>query len=189
MLTFNRNRILFQIDTNQTQRQLRGLGLKAPDNLKHVLLSEHNLMKLLGYANSLKPITERMFEQLVPAVERTQFDSLKLMLYDLSQDYLKCLKLLLAKKEKSEDNQLDDHSVLSGKLQDGYAWIIEKHEFLRNKVKDPTDKGTREWYNFDKFEKEVKNQIETLVKLDAQKTVGMVEVIFEKKHLDLIKLL
>jgi hypothetical protein len=30
-------------------------------------------------------------------------------------------------------------------------------------------------------------QAETLVKLDAHKAVGMCEVIFEKKHLDMIK--
>ena len=85
-------------------RQLSRLGLKAPDNLKHIVLSENNLMKLLRFANSLKPITEKMFDQLVPAAERTQFENLKLMLYDLNQDYLKCLKLLLAKKEQSDDN-------------------------------------------------------------------------------------
>lgn len=46
--------------------------------------------------------------------------------------------------------------MLSGKLQDGYAWIIEKHEFLRNRLKDPNE-DTREAYQFRIFGKEVLN--------------------------------
>lgn len=57
-----------------------------------------------------------MFEQLINVAEHTQFQNLKLMLYDLNQDYLKCLKLLLQKKENNNDDELDDSSVLNGKL-------------------------------------------------------------------------
>ena len=70
-------------------------------------------------------------------------------------------------------------------MQDGFAWIIEKHEFLRKKIKDPNEE-TKESYQFKVFEREVLKQAETLVKLNAQKTVGMVEAVFGQKHLDMI---
>ena len=50
------------MDNNQMLRQLSRNGVQASDNLKHVVVSENNLMKLLKYANSLKPISEKMFE-------------------------------------------------------------------------------------------------------------------------------
>ena len=52
-------------------------------------------------------------------------------------------------------------------------------------MKDPNEE-TKESYHFKVFEREVLKQAETLVKLNAQKTVGMVEAVFGQKHLDMI---
>ena len=47
MLSFNKSRIEIQMENNQFYRKLSKVGIKGPDNLKHVQLSEENLLKVV----------------------------------------------------------------------------------------------------------------------------------------------
>lgn len=68
---------------------------------------------------------------------------------------------------------------------DSFMWIIVKHEFLRRKMKDPKE-DTPASYQFKVFEREVLNQVETLVEEDAYKSVGICDSCFNGNHHDWI---
>jgi len=75
-------------------RRLSLAGNHAPDDQKHIVLSEQMLLMLIErcklYLNE-----QRRLDQLVKAAERTSFDNVKLVLYEANQDYLQCLKLFM----------------------------------------------------------------------------------------------
>ncbi len=52
-------------------RQLSRHGNKAPDHLKHIVVSEENLMRIIKHAHSLNPISDKQFERLIAAADRT----------------------------------------------------------------------------------------------------------------------
>lgn len=169
MLSFNKSRIEIQMENNQFYRKLSKVGIKGPDNLKHVQLSEENLLKVVKTVESLGPLPKEMIDKLILAAEETTFERLQLFLYDLNHDYLKCLKLLIA----SVNLQTE-----SSKVEKGFNWITEKHRCLKSRVQDQNEES-KDSYELKCFEREVLNQAETLVTLDPGKAVQMCEVMFE----------
>ena len=98
-------------------------------------MSEDRLMILIKKA---EPLSEVEVKQLCTVAESTSFSIIKLNLYEKQEDYLKCLKLLLTVGETKSD-------FINGKMEDGFAWIIEKHQYLQRKIKD---KGEQTNKNF-----------------------------------------
>ena len=177
MLSFNKSRIDIQMENNQFYRKLSKVGIKGPDNLKHVQLSEENLLRVVKTVESLGPLSKEMIDTLVLGAEETTFERLQLFLYDLNRDYVKCLKLLIA--------SVNLQNAESVKIEKGFAWITEKHKCLKSRIADQSEES-KDSYELKCFEREVLNKAETLVNLDPAKTVQMCEVIFESKHLDMI---
>ena len=63
----------------QLYRKLSRKGFSAPDKVKHIILSEENIMKLLL---KCEPLSKEMVAELVDQIKDTNFDSLKLILYE-----------------------------------------------------------------------------------------------------------
>lgn len=57
MLNFNKSRINVQMENNQYYRKLSKAGIKGPDNLKYIKLSEENLLKVVRTVESLGPLS------------------------------------------------------------------------------------------------------------------------------------
>ena len=78
-----------------------------------------------------EPLTKEMINELVEQIKDTDFDSLKLVLYEKQEDYIKCLKLLVETDSAS--------SFVTIKMQDRFAWILEKFMMLERRVQDPNE--------------------------------------------------
>ncbi len=50
------------MENNQFYRKLSKVGIKGPDNLKHVQLSEENLLKVVKTVESLGPLPKKMID-------------------------------------------------------------------------------------------------------------------------------
>ena len=72
----------------QMYRRLSRKGVQAPDKIKHVALSEESIMTLLRLS---EPINKDQIDRLVEGITETNFDSIKLMLYEKQENYTKCL--------------------------------------------------------------------------------------------------
>lgn len=68
-----------QMTGKQLYRKLSRQGNDAPDHLKHLTLTEENIEQLLRKS---EPLDKEEIDTLVEAMEKTQFDSLKLILYE-----------------------------------------------------------------------------------------------------------
>lgn len=60
-------------------RRLSRRGVAAPDAVKHIVLSEESIMTLLL---KCEPLDKQLIDKLVEVVKITDFDSIKLMLYE-----------------------------------------------------------------------------------------------------------
>ena len=60
-------------------RKLSRKGFQAPDKVKHVVLSEESIMVLV---RKCEPLKKEQINQLVESIAETNFDSLKLMLFE-----------------------------------------------------------------------------------------------------------
>jgi hypothetical protein len=69
-----------------------------------------------------EPLDKYQIDTLVEAMQQTGFDSLKLILFAKQENYIKCIELLVERNQSS--------SFLSMKMQDGFAFIIEKYFML-----------------------------------------------------------
>ena len=78
-----------------------------------------------------EPLERSMVDELVEQIKETNFDSLKLILYEKQEDYIQCLKLLLEHESNS--------SFVTIKMQDRFAWILEKFMMLENRIKDKNE--------------------------------------------------
>ena len=61
-------------------------------------------------------------------MQKTSFDSLKLILFAKQENYIKCLELLLLQKK-------DSSAFLTMKMQDGFAFIIDTFFMLQSRIK------------------------------------------------------
>ena len=77
-----------QVTRDQTYRRLSRKGVKAPDKIMHVALSEESIMTLLRLS---EPIDKDRIDRLVEGITETNFDSIKLMLYEKQENYTRCL--------------------------------------------------------------------------------------------------
>ena len=68
----------------------------APTAMKPFVMCEESLILLVKKS---EPLDKASIDKLVEAMEETQFYSLKLSLYEKQEDYLKCLKLLITRKQ------------------------------------------------------------------------------------------
>ena len=68
----------------------------APKDMKPFVMCEESLILLVKKS---EPLDKASIDKLVEAMEETQFYSLKLSLYEKQEDYLKCLKLLITRKQ------------------------------------------------------------------------------------------
>ena len=142
-LFFNKNLLNRQMTNKQLYRKLSRKGFNAPDKVKHIILSEENIMKLLL---KCEPLQKEMVDELVEQIKDTDFNSLKLILYEKQEDYIKCLKLLVETESAS--------SFVTIKMQDRFAWILEKFMMLERRIQDRSENTTQR-YQFELFEKEI----------------------------------
>ena len=173
-LYFNHNLLNRQMTNKQLYRKLSRKGFDAPDKIKHVILSEENIMKLLL---KCEPLTKEMINELVEQIRETDFDSLKLVLYEKQEDYIKCLKLLVETDSAS--------SFVTIKMQDRFAWILEKFMMLEKRIQDRSE-NTPNKYQFELFEREILSNAVALVKIDAHKTVGLADALYDGNHLEFL---
>lgn len=121
------------------------------------------------------PLEKEQIDALVEAMQNTTFDSLKLILFAKQENYIACIKLLL------ERNQSSSLNGLSLKMQDGFAFILEKYFMLQQRIKQPKE-DTPQRYQFEMFEKEIYNRTHELVRMDAHKSVGLADALFNGDH-------
>lgn len=69
----------------QLFRRLSRKGFDAPDQVKHIILSEENIMRLLERCGDLE--AERV-DELIDQIKDSGFDSLKLALYERRENYM-----------------------------------------------------------------------------------------------------
>ncbi len=94
-------------------RKLSRQGIEAPDHVKHIVLSEESIMVLV---RKCEPLTKERVNELVESISDTNFDSLKLMLYEKQEAYTRCLKLLVERESVS--------TFVTAKMRDRFAWVI-----------------------------------------------------------------
>lgn len=140
--------------------------------MKSFVMCEESLILLFKKAEPLDKIS---IEKLVEATEETQFYSLKLNLYEKQEDYVKCLKLLINRKQDVATE------LTNVKMEDGFAWIMEKHIMLQRRLKQRTEESDNQ-HTFTLFEREILNCINALVSLDVHKTVGICDGLFNSEH-------
>ena len=78
-LSYNKKLLSHQMTNKQLYNKLSRKGFDAPDKVKHIILSEENIMKLLL---KCEPLERGMVDELVEQIKDTNFDSLKLVLYE-----------------------------------------------------------------------------------------------------------
>ena len=104
----------------------------APKDMKPFVMCEESLILLVKKS---EPLDKASIDKLVEATEETQFYSLKLNLYEKQEDYLKCLKLLITRKQDVATE------LTNVKMEDGFAWIMEKHIMLQRRLKQRTEES------------------------------------------------
>ena len=153
-------------------------GIQAPDQYKHVILSEESIINLIL---KCEPLDKDLVDQLVESIKETNFDSLKLKLYEKQEAYTKCLKLLL----ETDTSQ----SFITVKMQDRFQWIVQTHFKLEQRLGSKNE-NTHNRYQFDLFQQEIFTFAPLLVKIDTHKAVGLVTALFGddlEEHLKFIK--
>lgn len=98
----------------QLFRKLSRKGFDAPDKVKHIILSEENVMKLLQRCG--EDLEPGKVDVLIDQIKDSNLHSLKLVLYEKQENYMQCLKLLLEAESSS--------SFITLKMQDRFAWIM-----------------------------------------------------------------
>jgi hypothetical protein len=103
-------------------RRLSKAGNAAPDDEKHLVLTEEMLLMLVQRARP-ELADQKCLDQMLEAVERTDFSDVKLILYDLNNDYSKCMRLFM-----SNERQKPTLSVKTNKGEiDGFEWIQNRY--------------------------------------------------------------
>jgi hypothetical protein len=146
------------------------MGNDAPDALKHYQVSEDAIEQLL---RKCEPLDKEQIDLMVEAMQNTTFDALKLVLFAKQEEYIKCIQLLV------ENNK--SNSFLNMKMQDGFAFILEKYFMLQSRIKQPKE-DTPQRYQFEMFEREIFNRTHQLVQMDAHKAVGLADALFNGDH-------
>ena len=116
-----------------------------------------------------EPMTKEQIDFLVDGIAETNFDSLKLMLYEKQEAYTKCLKLLIERESVS--------TFVTVKMRDRFAWILETYVMLEMRLQSRTE-NTHNRYQFDKFEQEIFTFAHILTKIDPHKAVGLIDGLF-----------
>ena len=73
-----------------------------------------------------EPLTIDQINMLVEMIAETNFDSLKLMLYEKQEAYTKCLRLLVERESIS--------TFVTAKMRDRFAWIIQTYFMLEQRL-------------------------------------------------------
>jgi hypothetical protein len=81
-------------DNSMMYRRLSKQGIHVNDELKHLVMTERTLLSLVQKCSNLLS-TSRNLKPVIEAVKKTDFYNLKLVLHELNQDYLKCLRLFV----------------------------------------------------------------------------------------------
>ena len=100
----------------------------------------------------------------------TNFDSMKLMLFEKQENYTQCLKLLASRESVS--------TFVTVKMRDRFAWIIQTYFMLESRLGSRTE-NTHNRYQLDNFEKEIYQFAHTLTRIDAHKAVGLIDCLFK----------
>ena len=98
---------------NQVYRKPSQLGVK------HIALSEQSIMTFLRLS---EPIDMDKIDRLIIGITETNFDSIKLMLYEKQENYTKCLQLLIESQTIS--------TFCDAKIKDRFSWIIHTYFML-----------------------------------------------------------
>jgi hypothetical protein len=70
-------------------------------------------------------------------------------------------------------------------MQDRFAWILEKFMMLENRIKDKNE-NTNNKYQFEQYERAILSNAVNLVKIDAHKTVGLCDALYDGNHLEFL---
>lgn len=127
-LSFNRSLLKRQMTQKQMYRKMSRQGVKAPDRIKHVVLSEESIMSLVRKSEPLEPSE---INYLVEMISETSFDSIKFMLFEKQEAYTKCLQLLV-------ENENLNHFVTLDIL-DHFSWIIQTYFLLEKRISNRTE--------------------------------------------------
>lgn len=117
-----------------------------------------------------EPLAIDQINMLVEMIAETNFDSLKLMLYEKQEAYTKCLKLLVERESVS--------TFVTVKMRDRFAWIIQTYFMLESRL-GSRNENTHNRYQFDKFEQEIFTFAQLLTKIDSHKAVGLIDCLFK----------
>ena len=118
-----------------------------------------------------EPLSSEQINVLVSSIAETNFDSLKLMLYEKQEAYTKCLKLLVERENVS--------TFVTIKMRDRFAWIIQTYFMLESRLSNRTE-NTANGYQFNLFEQEIFAQAGSLTKIDSHKAVGLIDCLFQE---------
>lgn len=131
-------------------RRLSKSGVTVADDLKHVVVTEQMLLQLI---ETLRPMLSEDKEKLKELIQEVKdgFLSVRLLLYELDEDYLKCLKLFM---RKNDTDSSIKSLVKSQGFADGFTWIREKHVHLDSLTARDNKTAKKQ---LEHFEKEVLN--------------------------------
>lgn len=73
-----------------------------------------------------EPLRPEQINQLVASIAETNFDSLKLMLFEKQEAYTQCLQLLASRESVS--------TFVTLKMRDRFAWIIQTYFMLESRL-------------------------------------------------------
>jgi len=97
----------------------------------------------MALVRKCEPLTKDQVNMLVESIADTNFDSMKLMLYEKQEAYTKCLRLLVERESVS--------TFVTLKMRDRFAWIIQTYFMLEARLGTRTE-NTPNRYQFDLFE-------------------------------------
>ena len=161
-------------------RRLSKSGVTVADDLKHVVVTEQMLLQLI---ETLRPMLSEDKEKLKELIQEVKdgFLSVRLLLYELDEDYLKCLKLFM---RKNDTDSSIKSLVKSQGFADGFTWIREKHVHLDSLTARDNKTAKKQ---LEHFEKEVLNYGMFLLAQDVVKTIELFEATIKTGHMDLLE--
>ena len=113
-----------------------------------------------------EPFNMDQIDRLIRGITGTNFDSIKLMLYEKQENYTKCLQLLV-------ESQIISFST--AKIKDQFSWIIQTYFMLDARLNE----NTSNQYKLKQFQLEILHYAPVLTRIDSHKSVGLIDCLYK----------
>eukprot|EP00347_Sterkiella_histriomuscorum_P024298 403331615 len=145
------------------------------DEMKYLQKTENDFINLFKLS---EPLDDLQISDLLKLAEFTQFNQVKVYLYEKKEEYVKCFQMLLTDYKTSETWTAEQQAERVIK------WIKEKLALLEGRAEvsqSVLDKNT-----FEQFKREVTQNIKKIVVMNAKETITLIDEKFSGNHKDMI---